>query len=116
MNFHTLIAKNDGRTTENEAGEVSGETELFSSIFRRNPGGWRRGLAGVGRVRRPGHFGTDPVEFGSRTRAWPAKMWLAVPAVAREERETRGRERERERKREKSVLSNPFRNIYDYAT
>ncbi|CAL2253433.1 unnamed protein product [Prunus armeniaca] len=36
MNFHTLIAKNGGRTTENEAGEVSGETELFSSIFRRN--------------------------------------------------------------------------------
>ncbi|CAL8158009.1 unnamed protein product [Prunus armeniaca] len=33
MNFHTLIAKNGGRTTENEAGEVSGETELFSSIF-----------------------------------------------------------------------------------
>ncbi|CAL2243340.1 unnamed protein product [Prunus armeniaca] len=82
MNFHTLIAKNGGRKTENEAGEVSGETELFSSIFRRNLDGWRRDLAGVGRGRRPGHFGTGPVDFGGRTRARPAKTWPAVSAVA----------------------------------
>ncbi|CAL8114249.1 unnamed protein product [Prunus armeniaca] len=95
MNFHTLIAKNGGRTTENEAGKVSGETELFSSIFRRNLDGWRRDLAGVCRGRRPDHFGTGPVDFGGRTRARPAKTWPAVSAVAnqRRERGTRGRER-----------------------
>ncbi|CAL9015990.1 unnamed protein product, partial [Prunus brigantina] len=35
MNFHTLIAKNGGRTTNNEADEVSGENRPKISIFRR---------------------------------------------------------------------------------
>ncbi|CAL2230092.1 unnamed protein product [Prunus armeniaca] len=82
MNFHTSITKNGCRMTENEAGEVSSENWLFPSIFRQNYGSWRWDLAGVGRGRRPGHFGTGPVEFGGRTRAGPAKTWPAATAVA----------------------------------
>ncbi|CAL8169576.1 unnamed protein product [Prunus armeniaca] len=98
------------------------KTGLFSSFFRQNHGGWWCGLSGVGRGRRPSHFGTGPDNFGGRTRARPAKTWPAVTAVARKERE-RERERdcaeEREREREMRAFltfDNPFRNIYDYAT
>ncbi|CAL2248198.1 unnamed protein product [Prunus armeniaca] len=83
MDFHTWIAKNGGRRIVIEAGEVSSETGRFSSFFLRNHGGWRRGLVGVGRGRRPDHFGTGFVNFGGRTRAWPAKTWPAVTAIAR---------------------------------
>ncbi|CAL8152542.1 unnamed protein product [Prunus armeniaca] len=94
MNFHTLIAKNGGRTTENEAGEFSVKTGAFLLVFQRNHGGWRRDPAGVGRGRRPGHFGSGPVDFGGRTSERPAKTWPAMVAVANQRRERRARERE----------------------
>ncbi|CAL9009887.1 unnamed protein product [Prunus brigantina] len=78
INFHTLIAKNGGRMTENEAGEVSVKTGAFLCVFRRNHGGWRRDPTGEGRGRRPGHFGTGPVEFGGRMSERPAKIPLHV--------------------------------------
>ncbi|CAL8168047.1 unnamed protein product [Prunus armeniaca] len=41
MNFHTLIAKNGGRTTENEVGEVSVKTGAFSGeITAAGDGTW----------------------------------------------------------------------------
>ncbi|CAL8150513.1 unnamed protein product [Prunus armeniaca] len=106
MDFHTWIAKNGGRRKEIEAGELSSEIGLFFSFFRRNHGGWRQGLAEVGRGRRPSHFGTGPVNFGGRTRARSAKTWPAVTAVAREERE---------REKKKKDLSNHFCQNYGYA-
>ncbi|CAL2240256.1 unnamed protein product [Prunus armeniaca] len=120
MNFHTLIAKNGGRTTENEAGEVSIKTGAFLLVFRRNHGGWRRDLAGVGRGRRPGHFGTGPIDFGGRMSERPAKTLSATVAIAKTRggRERRAGERECVRDGGSSVFltKNLFQNIYNFAT